>query len=183
MIEEIEIWKPIRGWIRYYEVSNFGRVRSKDRHTDCASGARVFYKGRVLKTPLNNKGYPCGAFSKLDKYVTYRVHRLVAEAFVIKPRNKPHVNHIDGDPTNNHHTNLEWCTPGENQAHGYRIGLRPPGKGVLNGNSKLTEVEVREIRRLRETGISSRKLQKMFPQVSRRAIMCIYLGHSWKHLL
>jgi hypothetical protein len=51
------------------------------------------------------------------------IHRIVAIAFVPKVEGKPHVNHRDGVKANNHYTNLEWCTPQENNEHGVKMGL------------------------------------------------------------
>lgn len=54
----------------------------------------------------------------------FRIHRLVAEAFISKNTDKEQVNHIDGNKENNYATNLEWCSQSENMKHSYRIGLR-----------------------------------------------------------
>lgn len=59
------------------------------------------------------------------------VHRLVAEAFIPNPLDKPEVNHKDGDKTNNVYTNLEWVTESENSLHAYATGLRTPNRGQL----------------------------------------------------
>lgn len=92
--------------------------------------------GMYPKVILYNKGY------RKDKYV----HRLVAEHWIPNPENKEQVNHIDGDRLNNCKSNLEWVTPSENQKHSYAIGLNSRA-GANNGQSKLTEKNVKWIRR------------------------------------
>ena len=82
--------------------------------------------GTFLKSFDNGKGYQKVILHIDGKRRSRYVHRLVAEQFIRKPRKRycDQVNHIDGDKTNNHHTNLEWVTNGENQKHAYKIGLK-----------------------------------------------------------
>lgn len=75
-----------------------------------------------------------------------RVHRMVAEAFIPNPDNKPEVNHINGDKTDNRVTNLEWVTSKENTQHALATGLQVSLAGTECQQSKLTEEDVRYIR-------------------------------------
>ena len=117
-----EMWKSIRGYEGLYEVSNLGRVRSLKRATT---------RGVVLKQTVKH-GYMQVCLSKDGTPSTKRVHRLVAEAFIANPMDKPVVNHINGDKTNNAVSNLEWATNSENELHSFRVlGKKPnsPWKG------------------------------------------------------
>ena len=79
---------------------------------------------------------------------TMRVHRLVAEAFIPNPDNKDTVNHIDGNKQNNRVSNLEWVDRTEQMLHAYDLGLKTSRVGSANSNAKLTDEQVREIRKL-----------------------------------
>lgn len=99
--------------------------------------------GKILKPQRNAGGYlRVNVGDKLK-----RVHRLVAEAFIPNPDNKPAVNHKDGDKSNNHHTNLEWATHAENSQHAYSTGLGTALCGEKHYNSKLTAEDVVAIRK------------------------------------
>lgn len=117
--------------------------------------------GRYLNPQKKGKGY-LGVSLRIDgKTVQKYVHRLVAEKYLPNPNNLPEVNHKDGDITNNDVSNLEWCSRQDNVNHAVATGLHH--KGVTSGNSKLTEKQVKEMRRLREeAGISYAKLAALF---------------------
>jgi hypothetical protein len=102
-----EIWKDIEGYEGLYQVSNFGRVK------------RVV-TNRILKQAKQHGGSMLVRLSKNGKPHTCTVHRLAAQAFIPNPENKPQVNHIDEDKTNNMIPNLEWVTAKENINHGTR---------------------------------------------------------------
>ena len=112
-----EIWKPVPGYEGRYEVSSLGRFKTLVRNS----------RGITILTPYLKDGYLYICFS--DK--KYRTHRLVAAAFTPNPDNKPDVNHIDGNKTNNTASNLEWVTPKENMAHAQKIGLIKPFREEL----------------------------------------------------
>lgn len=109
-----EIWKDIDGFPNY-EVSNHGQIRNKTTNH--------------ILSPIPDKDGYLRVHLNTDKTVK-RVHRLVAEAFILNPNNKSQVNHIDGDKTNNDETNLEWVTVGENNIHALKTGLRNNSRPV-----------------------------------------------------
>lgn len=74
-------------------------------------------RDRALKQIEVKRGYLVVNLYIDRKLKQFRVHRLVASAFINNPENKPHINHKDGNPKNNHVNNLEWCTPKENVNH------------------------------------------------------------------
>lgn len=128
-----EVWKDIALHEGAYQVSNYGRVRSLDRFIDHPNG-RTRRRGKILKQYKtgNKRNYHA-----VDLYsISHKVHRLVATAFISNPENKPEVNHIDGDPSNNTVENLEWVTASENQRHALDSGLIVRGTGKECPNTK-----------------------------------------------
>lgn len=112
-----EIWRDAKGLEKYYEVSNMGRVRSKQRITDIQSYCHIVRKPRILKAQYNGAYYRV-VISIDGKFKQTMIHRLVAEAFLQNPDNLPEVNHKDEDKSNNCLWNLEWCTRLYNAGYG-----------------------------------------------------------------
>lgn len=112
-----EKWKFIKGYEDLYEVSNFGRIRN-----------RKF----VMKVYTDKAGYIYVALSKNKVSKKYKVHRLVAGAFIRPPKLKEQVNHKSGVKCDNYVTNLEWVSAKENQVHAYKNGLKHGKKGIEN---------------------------------------------------
>lgn len=108
---ENEIWKKITLYDNIYYVSNYGRMR------------RI--NGEILPINKSTSDYTYVSLWIGNKTRHIRIHRLVAKLFVPNPTNKPFVNHIDGDKTNNTSSNLEWVTNSENIQHAYNTGLMP----------------------------------------------------------
>ena len=111
----MENWKDIRD-NNNYEVSDTGRVRRKGAEND--------------RSVRDRNGYLAVDLYKDSERSTKRVHRLVAEAFVPNPDNKPEVNHKDGNKRNNDASNLEWVTSKENCRHAWDNGLMSPSYGM-----------------------------------------------------
>lgn len=103
----MEEWKPYKD----YEVSNFGRVKGK--------------LGKILKTCFNGGGYLYVCICENGKRKNMKIHRLVALCFIPNPDNKPQVDHINRDKTDNRVENLRWATRSENQIN---IGIRSDNK-------------------------------------------------------
>lgn len=116
-----EIWKPIKGYEGYYQVSNLGNVRSLDRIVTYSNNKIYLYKSRIRKPYKDRGGYLTCDLRKNSKGKNAKVHRLVAEAFIPNPNNLPQVNHRDEDKTNNHVENLEWCDGKYNVNYGTAI--------------------------------------------------------------
>lgn len=166
-----EIWKDIKGYEGLYQVSSEGRVKSKARNGN--------WKEKILKPVKTKDNYFIVGLCKNGKSKNKRINRLVAEAFIPNPENKPEVNHIDGNKHNNKISNLEWVTTKENIVHAYKIGLNSKEKNVsslkeyakrgcenpkskrvyqfdLNGNLIAIYVSVREAER--QTKIKSQMI-------------------------
>lgn len=113
------IWKKLDST---YEVSEYGDVKSVDRAIK--RGGKIHkIKGKKLKHKICRNGYHRVGLSKNGKTKHKSVHRLVAKLFIGKPNKKLEINHIDGNKSNNHFTNLEWVTRSENMKHAVANGL------------------------------------------------------------
>ena len=124
MGNEKEVWKPYPDY-PFIEVSNLGRVRTKDRIVTRSNGRKCFVKGRVLKQYSSHNGYMNVHFGVNGKTINLIVSRAVATSFLLNPNNYPEVNHIDNNPKNNTVSNLEWCTKKYNLDYKKNFGTSP----------------------------------------------------------
>lgn len=140
-----EIWKDIPYYEGYYQVSNLGGFRSLPRAIRHKSNGTRNYPGRQLLTETTKDNYQRITLMREGVKVRYQAHRLVALAFIPNPENKPFINHIDGDKSNNIIQNLEWCTASENITHADAIGLRDMSVHQPSNSKKIKCIETGEI--------------------------------------
>ena len=118
----METWKDVIGYEKYYQVSDKGRVRGKERVVRHSGTFKRVQKGKIIKLHTNGRdGYVYVGLHKHGKATTHKVHRLVAAAFIPNPENKPEVNHMDENKENNAAANLGWVTKLENEHWGTKI--------------------------------------------------------------
>lgn len=168
-----EVWRPLVDYPRY-EVSNFGNVRSLHG----AKGLRKTPRAKVLQ--VDKDGYHVVSIC-LGKHATTtrkRVHIAVAEAFIGPKPEGMQVAHRDGTKTNNKVSNLLWATPEQNTHHKWAHGTMACGE--RNGNSKLTEMDVRTIREML-TVYTMSYVSRIY-KVSVPTIQAIRDQYTWKHI-
>lgn len=179
-----EEWKPVTGFDGYYEVSNFGRVKTCKHSFVRKDGKPMTIPERIINGSVDTKGY-LQVDLKIDgkRYIRC-IHRLVADAFIENPEKKDQVNHKDGNKLNNSVDNLEWVTCKENIRHAWGNHLNGPLKGEKHGNHILTDDAVRYIRenykpRDKKNGMNA--LARKFG-VSTYPIYRVLKGEGWKHI-
>ena len=157
-----ELWTDVVGYEGIYLVSSLGRVKGVTRvSTGTSINGNKFpirTKEKILKLNNDSVGYPQVALANEGIVTYWKVHRLVATAFIPNPSGLPQVNHIDGDKANNSIENLEWVTAKDNIIHAHKTGLA--FSGAESARAKLTWDEVRYIRNA--TGNTLRELASMF---------------------
>lgn len=135
---ENEIFKELPDNPQYL-VSNLGRIRSKRQEVKGRYGCVQIKKEKILKQSLQN-GYFIVGLTKDKKLKTFRVSRLIADAWIENLDNKPQVNHINGIKEDNRIENLEWCTAKENIHHAWTTKLSNKQKSFLELQKRLSEI-------------------------------------------
>ena len=118
MSKLVEEWKDIEGYEGLYQVSDWGNVKSLPRLSKRSAsrhrGTSILINERILKQSFQTSGYKVVVLCKDGNNRQFQVHRLVAEAFIPNPENKPQIDHINTNKAENNVENLRWCTHTEN---------------------------------------------------------------------
>jgi hypothetical protein len=170
-----EVWKPIKDYPNY-AVSSIGRVK---RIGGNVKGMKVSSQG-LMSLILDKDGYLKVGLRNDEGRSHFRVHRLVALAFITNEHGKPEVNHKDSNRANNYVNNLEWVTGGENALHGYSHGNRKQ-KGSYHSQNILTESDIPVICKMVDEGIHPSEIAEKFG-ISRTTILNVKTGRTWKHV-
>lgn len=174
----VEEWRDVPGYEGFYQVSNYAHIRTLP-HRDWRNRS---HPGLSRKTKVNPGGYVLVTLSKNGKMRTHRVHSLVAAAFIGARPEGYEVNHLDGNKLNNCPSNLEYCTPSQNTKHAYDTGLAKRRFGEEAHGAKLTENDVRAIRRLARQGVLTRVISSQY-SLSWTHVNDIIKRKLWRHVL
>lgn len=136
-----EIWKPLiyKDIKHIYEISNYGRIRNIKSGKILTSVKNISNDHYQISLRLNKES------GKWNGKRTFSLHVLVANIFIPNPDNKPIIHHIDGDPSNNHISNLMWVTVSEHQVLTYELEQRDRKIGEANINSKYNSDQYHKI--------------------------------------
>lgn len=166
-----EIWKNIQGYEGYYEISNFGKIKSLPGK---------WKKFEKILTLIITGGYQRIKLYRNTDVQSFAVHRLVALHFIPNPDKLPEINHKNCIKIDNRVENLEWCTRQGNIDHAVENNLNPTGE--THGRSKLNNIKILEIRKKYvPRTYSQRRLAKEY-HIGRTAILNILQGKTWKHI-
>ena len=176
-----EEWRDVVGYERRYQISSMGRVKSLERVTITKDGRKLPLKERILKPIVSGDGYLKVGLCAGGKLKMFLVHRLVCQAFHENPDNKPQVNHINENKTDNRACNLEWCTCKQNINHGThnersgKTRSKPVAQYTLDGDLVKAWQSTNEVER--QTGFSCGHISKVVNGKRKTAY-----GFIWKYV-
>lgn len=161
--EEDEVFVPIKSFDGYV-ISNTGIIKKLAFDTTYPDGTIHHFKERIVSQSVNSSNYKKVVLRNKDTFKNCYVHRLMAEAFVPNPENKPVVNHKDGNKWNNNISNLEWVTHQENDIHAVSLGLKKVSGynryRVGKTARRFSSEEVDKIKEMYNSGIPMKEIAK-----------------------
>jgi hypothetical protein len=172
----MEKWVSISGFDGRYEVSSLGQFKISSRIAICKNGNKRAVKEKIKKqSSFGDSLYrSINLVDSSGKNHLFPSHRIVALHFIPNPDNKPEVNHINGNPSDNRVENLEWCTRSENSIHAINTGLQK-AVGEENPISKLSNDQVLSIF---NSNLTQQELASIY-NVDRTTISLIKTGKNW----
>ena len=170
-----EIWKEISGYGDKYSVSNYGNVKNH------ITGRLLNPFDRRAKSTSGKKGYKTVHLTGgLTRIKNASVHSLIMAAFIGDRPDGYVINHIDGNPSNNHLSNLEYCTQSHNRKQDFIHG-RQSLKGENNTQSKIKQSDVLVIVSLRNGGMTYKQIGELFG-LTISGVSSIFNGYTWSHI-
>lgn len=140
-------WRDVPSFEGLYKISEYGDLKSLPRWRKTGTGG-YWSKERIIRERPDKKGYIILQLTYSDGSVSnVKRGRMMAKIWHPNPNNLPFVNHVDGVKWNDHYSNLEWCTPRENELHAYRTGLKKAaylGKFGKDHNQSIPVLAIRE---------------------------------------
>ena len=184
-----EIWKEIKNYEELYEISNYGRIRSKERYINARRGKRL-KKVKILTPFCQKNGYYAITLWKYKSFKLHYIHRLVAIAFIENENCLEQVNHKNGDKKDNNVENLEWVSRSENMKHAISLGLF--SKSVLNERiNKMNEKVMKPVCQIKDgkviktyksATLAGKELGHKYSNISAccRGLLKTSCGFQWK---
>lgn len=177
----MEVWKDVIGLEDYYQVSNLGNVRSKERFVIRGRGGKCKIQCKNLNPAINSDGYLTGIFRVDKNPINYKVHRILAESFIGSIPKGFEVNHINGIKTDNRLENLEIVSKSKNIKHAFALGLNKPRRGQLNGMCKIDSNKAKSVKEMTKNGFTESQISSQL-NVSIHTVRDIRRGKTWKHV-
>jgi len=166
-----EEWRWVVGYEPYLMVSSFGRVKNLGRLVIDKNGKRKNLKEKIVNQ-TNSRGYKVFGMRLNSIKKNFSSHREIAKAFLPNPDNLSEVNHIDGNKSNNHVSNLEWCTRQQNVDHANANNL-------VNYSKKLDEFKILTIFTFKKSGLINRRISEKM-NLSETTIHEVLNGKTWR---
>lgn len=176
-----EIWKDVPEWEDCYQVSTKGRVRSKDRYVRTNRGSKRIVKGEIKSLYKTKDGYLSTHFRdyKTQRSKTMRVHRVVAMTFIVQPKDKNEIDHINGIRDDNRVENLRWCTNKENSSFPLARKNKSIGiKNALKKNPHIKQLITNNLMKVRATPIIVYKNGLFFKEFPTQREAERYFGYT-----
>jgi hypothetical protein len=161
-----ETWKPVHGFEGLYEVSAQGHIRNAKNL-------------KIIKPRKDTDGYLILGLARGAplKRQDVKVHRVVAQAFLPNPENRPQVNHLNGVRDDPRAANLEWATVSENHLHAYReLGREPPAQRPVIGTKDGVELRFDSVSKAARAGFNRSSIQYCL-----RGEWKQHRGYEWRY--